>query len=83
MRKHLHVADLGDLLEQPLNGVLATYLSRGEVLWRFNRRSTQFSSEQGSFLIPRFTITLANDLKKARGYPATASFVISRAGALQ
>ncbi|GHO70169.1 hypothetical protein KSC_090610 [Ktedonobacter sp. SOSP1-52] len=32
MRKNLQVADLGDLLEQPLNGVLATYFSRGEVL---------------------------------------------------
>ncbi|GHO56915.1 pyridoxamine 5'-phosphate oxidase family protein [Ktedonobacter robiniae] len=32
MRKNLHVADLDDLLEQPLNGVLATYRSQGEVL---------------------------------------------------
>ncbi|MEO7910200.1 MAG: hypothetical protein ABIV47_11165 [Roseiflexaceae bacterium] len=32
MRKHLQVADLGDLLEQPLNAILATYLSGGDAL---------------------------------------------------
>lgn len=32
MRKRLQVADLGDLLEQPLNAVLATYLPLGDVL---------------------------------------------------
>jgi hypothetical protein len=32
MRKKLQVADLGDLLEQPLNAALATYLPSGEVL---------------------------------------------------
>ena len=32
MRKKLQVADLGDLLEQPLNAVLATYLPSGDVL---------------------------------------------------
>ena len=32
MRKKLQVADLGDLLEQPLNAILATYLPRGDVL---------------------------------------------------
>src|SRR3954469_6810090 len=32
MRKKLQVADLGDLLEQPLNALLATYLPTGEAL---------------------------------------------------
>lgn len=32
MRKKLQVADLGDLLEQPLNAILATYLPTGDVL---------------------------------------------------
>lgn len=32
MRKKLQVADLGDLLEQPLNAVLATYLPLGDIL---------------------------------------------------
>jgi len=32
MRKKLQVVDLGDLLEQPLNAILATYLSSGDVL---------------------------------------------------
>lgn len=32
MRNHLHIADLGDLLEQPLNAVLATTLPGGEIL---------------------------------------------------
>lgn len=32
MRRQLHLADLGDLLEQPLNAILATYRPSGEVL---------------------------------------------------
>jgi len=32
MRKDLQIADLGDLLEQPLNAILATSLSGGEIL---------------------------------------------------
>lgn len=32
MRRHLHLADLGDLLEQPINAILATYRPTGEVL---------------------------------------------------
>ena len=32
MRKKLQVADLGDLLEQPLNAILATYPSSGAIL---------------------------------------------------
>jgi PPOX class probable F420-dependent enzyme len=32
MRRHLHVADPGDLLQQPLNAILATYRPTGEVL---------------------------------------------------
>ena len=32
MRKKLQVADLGNLLEQPLNAILATYLPTGDVL---------------------------------------------------
>jgi hypothetical protein len=32
MRKKLQVADLGDLLEQPLNTALATYLPLGDIL---------------------------------------------------
>jgi len=32
MRKKLHIVDLADLLEQPLNAVLATYLPSGDVL---------------------------------------------------
>lgn len=32
MRKKLQVAELGDLLEQPLNAVLATHLASGDVL---------------------------------------------------
>lgn len=31
MRRRLHLADLGDLLEQPLNAILATYLPNGEM----------------------------------------------------
>ena len=55
MRKKLQVTDLGDLLEQPLNAILATHLSTGEVLlapvwheWR-----------DGSFRV----IIVANDSK--------------------
>jgi hypothetical protein len=32
MRRNLHIADLGDLLDQPLNAVLATHLPGGDVL---------------------------------------------------
>jgi hypothetical protein len=32
MRRHLHVADLGEFPEQPLNAILATYRPTGEVL---------------------------------------------------
>lgn len=32
MRKKLQVADLGDLLDQPLNAMVATSLSNGEIL---------------------------------------------------
>lgn len=32
MRKKPQVADLGNLLEQPLNAILATYLPSGDVL---------------------------------------------------
>ena len=32
MRKKLQVAGLGDLLEQPLNAALATYLPLGDIL---------------------------------------------------
>ena len=32
MRRNLHIVDLGDLLEQPLNAVLATYLPSGDTL---------------------------------------------------
>jgi hypothetical protein len=55
MRKKLQVADLGDLLEQPLNAVLATYLPSGDVLL------TQVWHEWrgGGFSV----IIVANDIK--------------------
>lgn len=75
MRKKLQVADLGDLLEQPLNAILATYLPPGDVLltpvwheWR-----------DGGFSV----IIVADDIKdrNLRGDPR-ASLVVAEHGGL-